>query len=301
MAIESRCSSLSRSLDEPVHATASSVRGWVLVEQPGPWGSEALVQSRLPKDVGRDLGARAQGLGVRVLLLRNPDRPPPEAVRQCYVAYSGRRGPFIEERVVSDPQELLSLDLDRLGKGQPPGFGTIRRAPLYLVCTNGRHDPCCAHFGRPVVRALYDQHEAKAWECSHFGGDRFAGNLVCLPHGLYFGRLGPEEAARVVERYEQGYIELDYFRGRAGDHFAVQAAEFFLRRAEGLLGVDDVTPVHRRVLDGGVVQVELSGAGGSHFEVQVRLGAATAERTLTCAAVTVEHPATYSLVSIRSP
>ena len=27
----------------------------------------------------------------------------------------------------------------------------------------------------------------------HVGGDRFAGNLVCLPEGLYFGRVGPEE------------------------------------------------------------------------------------------------------------
>ena len=27
-------------------------------------------------------------------------------------------------------------------------------AQLFLVCTNGRHDQCCANLGRPLVRAL---------------------------------------------------------------------------------------------------------------------------------------------------
>ena len=29
--------------------------------------------------------------------------------------------------------------------------------PLVLVCTNGRHDACCATFGRPLARDLRQQ------------------------------------------------------------------------------------------------------------------------------------------------
>ena len=56
--------------------------------------------------------------------------------------------------------------------------------PLVLVCTNGRHDPCCATFGRPLARVLREGAQRDdVWECSHIGGDRFAANIVILPEG----------------------------------------------------------------------------------------------------------------------
>jgi (2Fe-2S) ferredoxin len=76
------------------------------------------------------------------------------------------------------------------------------------------------------------------------GGDRFAGNLVCLPGGHYFGRVGPAEAARVVDLHLQGTIDLDHYRGCCVDPPVVQAAEWFARHRTGLAGVDDL------VLDG---------------------------------------------------
>ena len=294
---EPRCSSLSEDLDEPVRATASIVRGWLLVEQPGPWGSEALVQSRLPDAVATELAARARRDGVRVLLLRRPDRP---AVRErnCFVVSSRRRSTWIEHRTLSDPRELLDLDLSALHEGTALGFGDRWEGPLYLVCTNGRHDPCCAQFGRPVIRALLDRDGA--WECSHVGGDRFAGNLVCMPHALYFGRLGPDEARRVVGRYEEGMVDLDHYRGRAGDRFAVQAAEFFLREAEGILGIDDLVPGSLRRLEGDVFEVDFTAPQGAVYSVQVARGAATPPRPLTCAAISQERPPEYSLVKLRT-
>ena len=266
------------------------------MEQPGPWGSEALVQSRLPDAVSDELAQRAARERVRVLLLRRPDRPDP-GLRHCFVVSSSRRKTWIEHRTVSDPRELLDLDLSPLPRGGAVGFGERWDRPLYLVCTNGRHDPCCALLGRPVIRALLEWETA--WECSHIGGDRFAGNLVCMPQGLYFGRLGPEEAVRVVEGYQRGDLDLDHYRGRAGDPFAVQAAEFFLRRAEGIHGIDDVVPEHRRLVDGNLVEVDFTAPGGQRFSVRVSLQAARPARPLTCAAISQERPPEYSLVSVR--
>ena len=37
------------------------------------------------------------------------------------------------------------------------------------------------------------------WQSSHVGGDRFAGNLVVLADGVYYGRVEPSDAWPVVE------------------------------------------------------------------------------------------------------
>jgi len=294
-----RCSSVSRTSDESLVATASVVRGWVLIEQPGAWGAEAVTQSRLPAAVAEELVTRADRHGLRVLLLRRPDgRDSP--TRKVFLAWSGRRQQWIEHGSLSDVEELLEVDLAPLAEGRRVGFGELRGRPLYLVCTNGRHDPCCAQLGRPVARALLGNGDDSVWECSHVGGDRFAGNLVCLPHGLYFGRLDPVKARRVVDRYERGELQLDHYRGRAGEPFAVQAAEYFLRRELDIVGVDDLVASGVSRSSPHVVDVRFNGRHGRRFEVRVGIGTLDSPRPLTCGATTEETPPVYALLRLRS-
>ena len=293
------CSAVSLARDEPLQATASMVRSWLLVEHPGAWGPAALTESGLPTHVSEGLAALSRAHGFRVLLLRRAVRPT-DSSRRCFVAHSGRHWRWIEERVVRDLDELLDADFSPLQEGRPVGFGSPRKAPLYLVCTNGRHDPCCANLGRPVSRALQRRADGAAWESSHFGGDRFAGNLVVLPHGLYFGRLSPEDAERVVDAYERGAVDLDNYRGRAGEPFAAQAAEFFVRRQEGLLGVDDLLVTEIRRQGRGLVQVRFDAPGGRHFEVRVQIRLADEARPLSCNATGPQRPPTYVLVEMNA-
>lgn len=297
--VEPVCSSVSLARGEPMEATASLVRSWVLVEQPGAWGPQALEQSGLPTQVAGKLAARAREHGFRILLLRRPERSAAGS-RHCFIAHSGRRTQWIEQRVVSDLAELLDTDFTSLRDGRPTGFGARREGPLYLVCTNGRHDPCCANLGRPVARALQrGSAAASVWECSHYGGDRFAGNLVCLPHGLYFGRLDPDRAERVVAGYERGVIDLDHYRGRAGEPFAAQAAEFFLRRREGLVGLEDLFRTSCRPVGRGVVEVVFARTGGGTYQVRVGVKPAPHARPLTCGSGSEGQPPTYSLLEMN--
>ena len=86
-----------------------------------------------------------------------------------------------------DDEELSGLD-----PLAPGGAPTTR--PTFLVCTHGRRDACCAGRGWPVAVSLTERFPEQTWQCSHVGGDRFAGNVVILPHGLYYGRVTPENA-----------------------------------------------------------------------------------------------------------
>jgi len=72
-----------------------------------------------------------------------------------------------------------------------------------------------------------------AWQCTHLGGHRFAANVLCLPHGLLYGRVRAENVAATLEAYREGQMVLDYYRGRSCYPEVVQAADYYLRLASG--------------------------------------------------------------------
>src|SRR4029450_12675033 len=69
---EIRCSVRAlRREDSPV-ATAAPAQRWLLIEQPGPWGREALTESRFDPEVAPLLAKRSRAENVRLLLVRRP-------------------------------------------------------------------------------------------------------------------------------------------------------------------------------------------------------------------------------------
>jgi Sucrase/ferredoxin-like len=290
------CATLSRALDEPLYGTASRVRGWVLLEQPGPWGAEAVTSSRLEPGLARALDRAAHAAHLRLLLIRRPGRGASQAYR-CFVAHTSRADRWMEGRRLDDPAELLELDMAKVVAGERPGFGGPVPGPVYLVCTNGRHDRCCATYGRPLALALAARFGEPIWESSHVGGDRFAGNLVCLPDGHYFGRVGPDDAERVVDRHRRGLLDLDHYRGRCTDPPTVQAAEWFARRATGLLGVADLDFEGRDRLEEGLDAVRFARPGG-RLRVVVRSGRTADPRMLTCHSARPEPPLSFTLLEL---
>jgi hypothetical protein len=294
---EGTCSAVSRAVAEPLFATASHVRAWMLVEQPGPWGREPLVESRLDPALGRALHAREHATGVRALLIRRPGRAVP-GPRRAFIAYSGRQARWLEELRIDDPGELLGLDWTRLDTATPPGYGTPLATPLYLACTNGRHDQCCATWGRPLAQALAGAVGERVWECSHIGGDRFAGNLVCLPEGVYYGRVGAAEAPRVVGLHERGRLDLEHYRGRCCYPMVVQAAEHFLRRDQDLTDLDAVVAEWRKAAADGVVAVRFAARTGDRWLVRLEVVRADPERLLTCQSTRPQRPPVYRLLDL---
>jgi hypothetical protein len=293
------CATLSRALTEPLYGTASVVRGWVLLEQPGPWGMEAVTESRLDRDLARALHRAAAAAHLRLLLIRRPGRGASQP-SACFVAHTSRQGRWLERRRLDDPTELLELDMAKVVAGERPGFGEEATEPVYLACTNGRHDRCCATYGRPLALALQASHGELVWESSHVGGDRFAGNLVCLPDGHYFGRVGPGDAERVVGLHRKGTIDLDHWRGCCIDPPVVQAAEWFARHRTGLAGVDDLALDGRDHLQGGVDAVRFRLPDGARLRVVLRATRDADPRPLTCHSARPESPLNFSLLELAA-
>lgn len=230
-----RCAEVSVRRGEALHATASRVQRWLVIEQPGPWGRNALIESRLDPEVARSLQSHGKRHGVRILLARRLGWRGGAPSRRVHLAHTGPHGNWIEQLDIAEDRlaGLAHLDLTVLRSPEPPGIGDPGPDALSLVCTNGRHDACCADLGRPVVRALDAAGVPDVWESSHVGGDRFAANVVALPSGVYLGRVPPDRAAEMVRALADGVVDLDHYRGRSCYPSLVQAAEVGARRELG--------------------------------------------------------------------
>ena len=288
--IGGRCAPAAERRGDARFGTASPTSRWLLVEQPGGWGPEALLDSPLDPAVGAELIRRWEdGAGIRVLLVRRPGRrPAPD--RRAWAVVDSRAG---RERVGwgswSDPAELLDLPVGA-GAGEPGG-------PLYLVCAHGRHDACCAIRGRPVAEALEATRPGAVWECSHVGGDRFAANLVALPHGLFYGHVTAAAAPAVAAAYERGEVRPDLLRGRSAFAPPAQAAQHYARLALGESRVDALLPLGMARVAERVWRVRLAHPPGA-LQVTVRAGLAAPAR-LTCGSTRAERPRSWQLVGVQ--
>jgi hypothetical protein len=283
------CSDVSRALDEPLCGTASRVRSWLLIEQPGEWGRDAVIESDLGEDLGRAIKEAAAPHGLRPVLLRRPDGGAGSRTH-AYLCFSGMDDRWALRLDIDSPRDLLDIDYSPLHEGVRPSVGTEHERPIYLVCTHAMHDPCCGRRGVQVARALGSSRPDETWEVSHIGGDRFAANLVCLPHGLYFGRVSDPQ--RTAELYESARIDLPHFRGRSCYEPVVQAAEVMLRNRDRIDGIDDLIPEER--IDHGRRESTLVFTTSSGETRSIRLRVERAgKRRLTCEATNPGRPRAF--------
>ncbi|WP_206422606.1 sucrase ferredoxin [Nocardioides pantholopis] len=287
-----RCAAASLERSDPLAGTASTVRAFLLLEHPGPWGVEALRDARLPDGVGDRIRVAAAAAKVRVLLVRRPGRSASSGPRRVFAASCLPGGTRLEAGTLDDPAEVLDLDLAGLRAGGSAGLAAYDGA-LFCVCTHGRHDTCCAERGRPAVTALAAAYPEETWEVSHIGGDRFAANMLVLPQGLYYGRLEPEAVLGVAAAHGRGHLELEHLRGRSAYAMSVQAAEVHLRRDLGETRDAAVRLTGARGTGDDLVEADFAVTDGSAvtgYRVRVRTVPGGGVHRLTCRA-TREEPA----------
>jgi hypothetical protein len=285
------CAETSRADAEPVGATASRVDTWLLLEYRGLWAPDAVDGSTLSDELKRFLRAQRDALPhTKVLFVRRTERRGTDGIVAFFATTTEARRE-LRRLELERHDDLLGLDVATAG--EPVDH------PLLLVCTHGKHDRCCSRYGRPLYDAIREQVEDEwAWQTSHVGGDRFAGNVVTLADGVYHGRVEPEESWALVEAALRGEVHLSRYRGRSCHSFPAQAAELAVRQETGVLavGATSVRSLEREAAGAWRAVVR---AAGVDYDVDVRReeGAPT---HLTCSAEELRRPARYVAGSPRA-
>ncbi|HSC35313.1 MAG TPA: sucrase ferredoxin [Thermodesulfobacteriota bacterium] len=222
------CSLGSLGADEDMYGTAMTVETWLVLEYNGRWSGEAFRDSKIPDAVKAAINRYIKGFpNSRIQLVKKQKRSS-DGIK-LFMAHSRDKDPVLYEATIGAYDDLRDRDIGSF-------FGERAKEPLFLICTNGEHDKCCGKFGMPVyMEAAAGMYGENVWQSTHLGGHRFASTLVCLPHGLYYGRVREgARAEKIFDEYRNGRIELESCRGRSCYSPPVQAAEYFLRKETGV-------------------------------------------------------------------
>lgn len=225
------CSELTREVGEPLAGTAGEVHALIALAWPKPlWDPEEAARSKgLPSDLGELLASRSRS-GEKTALRLFQRAPGVPTDRLEIVGLVPRQGRTLHLRDL--PLSELPARVEGFLEGRP-GLPALDR-PLALVCTDGRHDRCCARFGSAVFEAVRAEAKRRGLpldvaESSHLGGHRFAANCLLLPRGELYGRLRPQDVPELLAAFERGAVCVRRFRGRLGASEPEQVAEAYVR------------------------------------------------------------------------
>ena len=222
------CALDSRNINESMAGTAlEGIEKWLLVEVPGAW--PAYIHDT--KSVGREVSQRLHQLdtshkSVRVQFIRQPHVTEPRKLT-CFVGVrtANRDGFNVRRLMLPDLDALITADL------WSPTLGEPLVEDVYLVCTHGKRDPCCARWGVPVYQAMRKVPGTRVWQTSHLGGHRFAATLMHFPSGLCYGKVEPTDVRAIIDAGREGETgPLRLLRGRTSLSRFGQAAEIFTRQ-----------------------------------------------------------------------
>ena len=224
------------SADQPMLGTAGVVDVWLLLEYRPAWRAKAMTDNALGEAVRGWLAQGIEALGdkgykVRPQFIRQPEIDRPDTrllIHHDGVLRAFESGGPGYDGLVRTPVEVMFNGAS----------GECLEAPHYFVCTNGQRDLCCARFGLPLYNGLRERLGERVWQVTHLGGHRFAPNVLVLPQGVLYGRVGTvsgdaedQSIKQFVAEVEAGGVPRRYLRGRSCYPKPVQAAEGFADHA----------------------------------------------------------------------
>ena len=291
------CRDVSIAHEEGLIGTAGPKPVRILIQDHSPWTRQGFENCALPEATKTYVkGLFGDEKKPAIMLVRNNNQRQLRK-KSIFVVHSSASAPSVYHYYWESPADLHKLPLaDALAQRVPANF----HQPLYLVCTNGKRDKCCAKYGMPLYKQLKLSLGDKVWRSTHLGGDRFAANMLCLPHGVLYGRMNEHDANKAVHYYEQGKISMQGLRGRTCYPKPVQVAEAYVREQTqnvslGGLQLQQVEPradtYHIRFSDK---------QSGTNYDLIVQAASPSKPRKLSCAADFMESVPSYQVMEFSS-
>jgi hypothetical protein len=220
--------------------TATEAAHWLLVEDPSPWGAQAVEAADwypMVRDAIAEWTDAVPDLRVQLIRRGLTTWDTPGRIR-CLAVRAGPQ-PVVRRWSLDAHRDLAALPVVDALRAAPDDEADFE--PLVLTCVNGRRDACCAKWGRPVAQAAAETAPEDAWHTSHLGGHRFAPTALVLPHGTHYGWLRPDDLPELVAAHRRGQLyDLDRVRGAVHQPRPVQAADLALRSRSGITDVAGV-------------------------------------------------------------
>ena len=276
------CAEESRALEETLAGTFKPADTFFLIEshlpEYGGWSGSIVKAAGNSGEFAPILRHLQSARRAKVLFIRRPRADG----KNFFVAVTNQAEPKIYHAALDDYADLLALDIAGLAKDSAPrlkGREMAQIDELYTVCTNGRHDPCCAAHGAPVYQALAEHAGAEqVWQTTHIGGHRMAATLIAFPQGIVYGHVDPHDVESLLMNHRAGYILTHKYRGRGcyadqdldeAAHLAAGAAEAVIRDETRHYGIADLRLTAVTDLNAGQRRVSFRGSNGATFSAEV--------------------------------
>ena len=256
------CAAQSEAAGEPIGGTATeNIEAWLLIEHRGKWEPD-IADVELPEATRSwltDLAAKHRKL--RTQLIRRSEESAKLTVFLVQTGPAAKVTRFSIGNHAEIPKLGIAAMLDPAqdqddAPSSLPAKGSAGPDVLYLVCTHGRRDRCCARLGVALYNQMKKQgHGGELWQSSHQGGHRFAATMLYLPAGYHYGRLVPEDAESLVAAHGRGELfDIRHYRGRTNLARPLQTAEAWLREQVAMMrfwrcGAARLVDRRRRSLD----------------------------------------------------
>ena len=276
------CAEESRAASETLAGTFKPADTFFLIESNlpdyGGWGGSAVKAASSTGEFAPILRLLQLTPRAKILFIRRPQGD----AKNFYIALTNQPDPKIYHVALAEYADLLELDIASLAEEGAPRIGDREMTEideLYTVCTNGRHDPCCAAYGAPVYQALADHAGAdRVWQTTHIGGHRMAATLIAFPAGIVYGHLDPHDVESLVMNHRAGFMLTHKYRGRGcygghelseAAHLAAGAAEAVIRDKTGKYGLDELFLSDVSEFGDGQRRVVFSEGNGSCYAAEV--------------------------------
>lgn len=234
------CSHSSRQNNEHWLGTASPAQVWIALSHPKPWGATALASIAIGDQNRKHLTSLFSLYNdSRIQIITRTDSK--DIILFFAVAFEH------DQRLYRIPLEsydqIVNLNWQDIIANKPEYQKYLSSVPIYLICTNDQHDPCCGERGQ----ALFDQYvtDEQVWQCSHLGGDRFAANMVSLPTGSYYRRVDATALNAIIAAEQKKQVQLDHFAGRSCYDRITQVALYYLLKTFPGTTINDWTWIRK--------------------------------------------------------
>ncbi|ANH81778.1 sucrase ferredoxin [Niabella ginsenosidivorans] len=284
------CSAASRYFKEDIHGSAANYNGFILLEHSDPF-PEKISQAHFDQQFIAALEELAKRKRAKLLLIRNK-KTNFRIVKLIYVDCLQQR----YFTLYSVPEDLAAIRLEYYIDNPESIWETT---PFFVVCTNGKKDKCCSKFGFPVFKFI-ENHDRQmpVFESTHVGGDRFAANAVCMPFGLYYGRVMVEDVDPILAATDQGAIYYSNYRGLSIRSFLHQSVECFLREHLDHFAIRFPLVVGEQEEEGDLIKL-IAAVEGRRFQVIVRKKTIAYPYYLTCKSTKPGNITKYLLEELK--